>query len=71
MRHRFKVIEYCESQMCHRCQASDAKNNETELIDLQVNKHLGMDDKDLVGRIVTMDYHYPYISIGMGVRVEG
>ena len=70
MRHYFRVIEYLQSMGCHKCQASDAKNGKYDFIDLQIDKHTGISDEDLVGKIVSMDYHYPYISIGMDVKIE-
>ena len=69
MRHYYKVISYEERPMAHRCIPSDS--DEAMLIDIMVNGDLkDRTPEELVGKTISCDYTYPWLSIAMGVRIE-
>lgn len=69
MRHFYEILSYDEKQMVHRCKTSDT--GEEILLDIFVNGDLkDRSFEEMVGKQISVDYTYPYISIAMGVRVE-
>ena len=69
MRHFYEVLSYDEKNMAHKCK--DHSNQEEHLIDLFINGDLkDRKEKEIVGKIISVDYTYPWLSIAMGVRIE-
>jgi hypothetical protein len=53
--------------MCHVCEEDGVKH----MIDLQVDGAFpSADPEDLVGKLISVSYLQPFISIGVDVKVE-
>ena len=70
MRQTFVVVGYNSHADVHECVDSDGNKHR---IDLLVNGDLPPETKpeDLVGKRISCASTFPYISIGVGVEVEG
>lgn len=70
MKHTFTVVGYIRTTDAHECVDSDGNKHR---IDLLVNGDLPPETKpeDLVGKRISCASTFPYISIGVGVEVEG
>jgi len=65
---KLKVKSYSAAEYYHLCVD---ENGNSHRIDLFVNGDLpkGLDNLDLVGKTVEVDYTSPYIEIGYGVTI--
>jgi hypothetical protein len=70
MKHTFTVIGYNNTIEVHECVDSDGNKHR---IDLLVTGGLPPETRpeDLVGKRISCAHTFPYISIGVGVEVEG
>lgn len=69
MRHRYVVGRYDKRNDAHICTPTDGSRQ--EYIDIMVDGGLGGEtDESIIGKTISCDYIYPYISIAMGVKVE-
>lgn len=67
---KYKVLRYNETMRCHECTLADATNGQIEYIDLMTDGGAQTDDPTaLIGETVEMDYHFPYVSVAMHVRL--
>jgi len=68
MKH-FEVVEYDANANWHVCRDSDGKIHR---VDLMANGDFpeGTEPESLIGKTVSCDYTFPFISIGIGVAIE-
>lgn len=69
MRHYYKVLKFDEHFMCSICE--DSEGNEHR-IDLEVDGCLpkGVQERDLIGKRVSVSYIQPFCGIGIDVKIE-
>lgn len=70
---KFKVIKYSHIGSYHECLDEDGKSHNIDIIvNGDFRKQIELDANfvnTIVGSTITIDYTYPYIEIGMGVRL--